>query len=188
MTDTLTDVSNTGYDETAAFPDLADEARESESPKPGKPDPKARAASRQKERDRTTRANIRDGARKALEIQGAGDEVRKVVSSIAGCEDDVVEIAVALVGPRNDAFEVIKDLEELSDEVAANPLQAGIRLGGMLPEHTRPLWKLLESIGADLPSRYPANQAKAAADLAGAIGALTDRDRELMASASRLAG
>ncbi|XKH58620.1 hypothetical protein LG293_16340 (plasmid) [Citricoccus nitrophenolicus] len=185
--DTYTAPSAESPDEAHYDPEPATTSKGATKAEP-KADAKSKAASRQKERDRATRANLREGARKALEVQAAPADVRRVVASIASCEDDVVEITVALAGPRNDAFTVIKDLGEISDEMTENPIQAGIRIMGMEPEQTRSLWKLLETAGADLPARQPANDMKAAMTLAEAIQKLTDQDRKLLAAASALAG
>lgn len=188
-TETLGNTDTIDGDEYA--PDTVEDAAPADE-KTGAPksssESKTKAASRQRDRDRVTRANYREGARKMLELQAAGPEVQAVVASIASCENELVELSVALCGPRAAISGVIKVLEDVLAEMEADPLQAGIRIMGMITEDRKSLWNLLVSTGAALPARYPANDMKASSELAKAIQSLTASDRELLSKASELAG
>lgn len=181
----FTDYDQTGYTEsTEQAPSTAESTAK---PAKSSTSAKTKELNRQRERDRATRANLRAGARKVIQVQEAGAEVRAVVAQMAGVDDDDVEVAVALCGPRNNTSAVLKDLEELISSMASDPLSAGIRLMGMGPDRTRPIWNLLHSIDV-LPARIPAAETRAATDLARAIQELDESKALVLAAAAELAG
>lgn len=111
---------------------------------------------------------VRQAAQKALDVEAADTEDRRIAAAILGCEDDTVDLTTAILSsPKQaSAMRALDDGESV--EIVDGDVNRVVEAGSLERERLRALWQVLHLLG-DLAEEMPGSDIKAAAEAAAEI-------------------
>lgn len=123
------------------------------------------ASEREANRNRNTRL-IRRVSAKAEEVLNASEGARTVAANLVGSSTDLADLTASIMTPGRSNMQPWNDLQKLAED---DPFEAAVTASDFGTARIKRVWALLDSMGLVDTKGLPANQSKAAVQLARTV-------------------
>lgn len=132
------------------------------------------------------RAQFRRVAQKALDVHAATETARTLAASVLGCPSTPADLAAYIMTAPRQSTSPLADIAQVAEEIAKNPLMAGIIPASWEMPRVRAVWAVLHGLGAVTTASAPASSAKAAGLILPAVAGFSEEDQTELAHAAEL--